>query len=105
MRVLIMMCLAVLALVSPLLAVERSSKESRSQGFEERYDDLREQMYDIKYDLAARIRYQEETIKEQGEVIDELQLKIKDLESELFQATQSLRNLELEVWDMKKDKN
>ena len=100
----ILLGLIVMFMAAPLGATGKGDHDAGFKNFEDRYDDLRAQLYDIKHDLRAELRDQERTIKEQGVLIDQLQLKIKDLESELFQTTQSLRNLELEVWDMKKSR-
>jgi len=105
MKVSAILLLFILSTFSLAIADDRNQKEPNHQTIENRYDDLKEQMYEIKYDLRAQIKNQSKTIKEQEEKIIDLQLIIKNLDSALFQTTQSLRNLELEVWDMKKASN
>ncbi len=103
MRVVVLLSLVLFMLPTLLPAQERSERETHSRSLEKRYDDLRDQLYEIKYDLREELRDQELRLRAQEDVIGRLQLKIKDLESDLFQTTQSLRNLELEVWDLKED--
>jgi flagellar motility protein MotE (MotC chaperone) len=108
MRYFLLICLIVLIPLSVSTASSHNDEKEKSYKYsdhEKRHEDLKDQLYELKYDLRQQIRYQNKTIDEQAEIIREMRLTIKDLESNLFQTTQSLRNLELEVWDMKKSSN
>lgn len=67
----------------------------RRYRMEEKYIELNNLVIQLQYDFARHLSHKDN-------LIDELENKIVLLESDLFQVTQSLRNLELEVWDMKK---
>jgi len=99
MKITTLVCLVFLFLTS-MATAEIKRHGTDPEIFEKRFDDLKDQVYEIKYDLASKISSQYYTIKEQEKEIVELRLKIKDLDSNLFQTTQSLRNLELEVWEI-----
>lgn len=102
MKFLTLLCLFLLAFPSFNFADNHSENNSNFKASEKRYDDLKSEIHDIKYDLREQITHQQITIKEQDKAIVELRLKIRDLENQVFQTTQSLRNLELEVWDKNK---
>ena len=104
MKITTLVCLVFLLLTS-MATAEIKRHGNDPEIFEKRFDDLKDQVYEIKHDLINKISSQYHTIKEQEKEIVELKLKIKDLDSNLFQTTQSLRNLELEVWEIKKSSN
>ena len=104
MKITTLVCLVFLLPTSMAIA-EIKHHDADPEIFEKRFDDLKDQVYEIKYDLTNKINSQYHIIKEQEKEIVELKLKIKDLDSNLFQTTQSLRNLELEVWEIKKSSN
>lgn len=59
--------------------------------------------YDVRYDeLMYTLRDLNQTyqrqIKERDEIIVEMRIKMKELESDVFQTNQRLKNLEMEVW-------
>lgn len=105
MKITTFVCLIFLLLTSMATAEINKRHDTDSEMSGKRLDDLKDQVYEIKYDLTSKISSQYYIIKEQEKEIVELKLKIKDLESNLFQTTQSLRNLELEVWEIKKSSN
>lgn len=59
-----------------------------------RYVELSSKVFKIQNDFESHLI-------QKDQIIFALEDKIKILESDLFQTTQSLRNLELEVWDLK----
>jgi len=62
--------------------------------FELRYVELNSKILQIQNDF-------ERHLIQKDQLIFALEDKIKLLESDLFHAIQSLRNLELEIWDLK----
>ena len=105
MRAMFLSCIFMLSLISISSAEINKKHDSDKDTYETRIEDLKDQIYEVKYSLLGDIRSQFRIIREQEIEIVELKLKIKELEYELFQTTQSLRNLELEVWDMKESSN
>ncbi|MEJ2201229.1 MAG: hypothetical protein P8X63_09500 [Desulfuromonadaceae bacterium] len=105
MRFLTILFIIFLTFPSFSFAADRSDNDANYNGFEKRYDELKSEIYEMKYNLRQQIRDQQKIIKDQDDTIIDLRLKVKDLESQIFQTTQSLRNLELEVWDLKESSN
>lgn len=62
---------------------------------EDKYIALNNLVIQLQYDYARHLSQKDQTI-------NDLEKKMAAMESDLFQTTQSLRNLELEVWDLKK---
>ena len=95
--------LSVFASIAGAAGPARDDKDQdKSPPLDRRYYDLKDSVDDIRYELKDEIRHQSRIIEKQDAQIEEMRLHINDLEHELFQTTQSLRNLELEVWDLKK---
>ena len=72
---------------------------STVHGKNDRYR-LQEQVFELRYlvnDLNLRF---DQHLNQKDNVIEGLNKKIKELESELYYTTESLRSLEIEVWDM-----
>ena len=93
-----------LSAVSFSFARDGKADGTKHESLHELRGDLRVQLLEmelLEQTLRRQITSQIETIKEQDSQIVDMRLKVNDLENSFFQITQSLRNLELEVWDMK----
>ncbi len=97
----LLVALSFVASVAGAASVTHDDKD-KNPPLERRFYDLKDSVEDIRYELKDAMRRQSRVIEEQEDLIEEMRLHINDLEHELFQTTQSLRNLELEVWDLKK---
>ncbi len=88
-----------------LLFVSSASFSSASSNFDQEVENKKYYEHEKRHDdlmvLINQIRYDANRLARQEELIGELRMEIKDLEHNIFQANQSLRNLELEVWDLK----
>ncbi|HEX9873385.1 MAG TPA: hypothetical protein VGA43_03410 [Deferrimonas sp.] len=97
MKTIALLCLFLAATVSISIAANKNNYESdhdHRSDLELRYVELNTKVFQIQTDF-------ERHLTQKDNIIIALEDKIKLLESDLFQATQSLRNLELEVWDLK----
>jgi hypothetical protein len=97
MKTIALLCLILAATVT--IAIAGNNKDHQydhdhRSDLELRYVELSTKLFQIQNDF-------ERHLSQKDNIILALEDKIKFLESDLFQTTQSLRNLELEVWDLK----
>ncbi len=102
MKVIISCGVILLLLTSTPFAENHEFNEIYFESCIKRIDDLTTRIHNIKSDVLSEVRAQQSLVREHLDTIDRLNIRVKELESDLFQTTQSLRNLELELWDMKK---
>jgi hypothetical protein len=97
MKTIALLCLFLAATVTIAIGGNKNNYETdhdHRADLELRYVELNSKVFQIQNDF-------ERHLIQKDQIIFALEDKIKLLESDLFQATQSLRNLELEVWDLK----
>jgi hypothetical protein len=97
MKTIALLCLFLAATVTIVLAENKNNYENdhdHRADLELRYVELSTKIFKIQNDF-------ERHLIQKDQIIFALEDKIKLFESDLFQTTQSLRNLELEVWDLK----
>ncbi|ALC17126.1 hypothetical protein DSOUD_2365 [Desulfuromonas soudanensis] len=97
MKTIALLCLFLAAAVTIAIAANKNNYETdhdHRSDLELRYIELNTKIFQIQNDF-------ERHLSQKDYIILALEDKIKLLESDLFQTTQSLRNLELEVWDLK----
>lgn len=74
---------------------DRDYEHEQRYRLEDKYIALSNLVIQLQYDYARHLN-------QKDQIINDLEKKMAAMESDLFQTTQSLRNLELEVWDLKK---
>ena len=101
MKSITLICLSLIVAVSLSFADNHTSREPNKREF---YT-LRDNYIELRYIInEMKFRF-DNHLNQKDQVIARLEEKIKELENELFYTTESLRCLELEVWDMTPSKS